>query len=73
MLQVRAGSRIHHSVIGLRGLISEGCVVEDTLLMGADYYETQEECALIPGCLPMGLGAPSSHGVTGLPAACRLC
>ena len=44
-------------MIGLRGLISEGCVVEDTLLMGADYYETQEECALIPGCLPMGLGA----------------
>ena len=56
--QVRAGSRIHHSVIGLRGLISEGCTVEDTLLMGADYYETLEECALIPGCLPMGLGAP---------------
>lgn len=24
--------------------------------MGADYYETMEECALVPGCLPMGLG-----------------
>lgn len=31
--------------------------VEDALIMGADYYETLEECALIPGCLPMGLGA----------------
>ena len=31
--------------------------VEDALMMGADYYETLEECALIPGCLPMGLGA----------------
>ena len=37
-----------------------GCAaqVEDALIMGADYYETLEECALIPGCLPMGLGAP---------------
>ena len=54
---VRAGSRISHSVIGLRGLIGERCVVEDALMMGADYYETLEECALLPGCLPMGLGA----------------
>ena len=31
--------RIHHSVVGLRSLISEGAVIEDALLMGADYYE----------------------------------
>ncbi|CAL5227653.1 g10659 [Coccomyxa viridis] len=54
---VRAGSRIDHSVIGLRTLINENCIVEDALIMGADYYETLEECALVPGCLPMGLGA----------------
>ena len=53
---IRAGSRISHSVVGLRSLIQENCIVEDTLLMGSDYYETLEECALIPGCLPMGLG-----------------
>lgn len=53
---IRAGSKIRHSVVGLRSLIQENCVVEDTLLMGSDYYETLEECALIPGCLPMGLG-----------------
>ncbi len=34
--------------------------VEDALIMGADYYETLEECALIPGCLPMGIGAPQT-------------
>lgn len=28
-------------------------------VMGSDYYETLEECALIPGCLPMGLGEPA--------------
>jgi glucose-1-phosphate adenylyltransferase len=54
---VRAGARINHSVIGLRTLIDTNCIVEDALVMGADYYETLEECALIPGCLPMGLGA----------------
>ena len=33
--------RIHHSVVGLRSLISEGAVIEDALLMGADYYEVR--------------------------------
>ena len=32
------------------------CTIDDALIMGADYYETLEECALVPGCLPMGLG-----------------
>lgn len=31
--------KIYHSVVGLRSCISEGVVIEDTLLMGADYYE----------------------------------
>ena len=56
---VRAGSVIRHSVIGIRYLISERCTIEDALIMGSDYYETMEECDLIPGCLPMGLGMPS--------------
>lgn len=53
---VRSGCKVHHSVLGVRALINEGCTVEDSLIMGADYYETLEECALIPGCLAMGLG-----------------
>ena len=53
---IRAGCRINHSVIGLRTLISEGCTIDDALIMGSDYYETMDECALVPGCLPMGLG-----------------
>ena len=43
-------------MIGLRTLINENCTINDALIMGADYYETLEECALVPGCLPMGLG-----------------
>ena len=63
---VRAGARVHHSVVGLRCLIAENCVVEDSLLMGSDYYETMEECALIPGCLPMGVGETPRTPLRGL-------
>ncbi|XP_019185999.1 PREDICTED: glucose-1-phosphate adenylyltransferase small subunit, chloroplastic/amyloplastic-like [Ipomoea nil] len=31
--------KIHHSVVGLRSCISEVAIIEDTLLMGAVYYE----------------------------------
>jgi len=54
---VRAGCSITHSVIGVRSLIGENCTIRDSLLMGSDYFETLEECALLPGCLPVGLGA----------------
>jgi glucose-1-phosphate adenylyltransferase len=53
---IKAGTRISNSVIGLRSLINEDCVVEDTLMMGSDYYETLDECEFVPGCLPMGIG-----------------
>lgn len=56
---VREGSKVLDSVIGLRTLIGENCMIEKSLLMGADYYETLEECAIVPGCLPMGIGPNS--------------
>ena len=56
---VREGSKLTDSVVGLRTLIGENCLVEKSLLMGADYYETLEECAIVPGCLPMGIGPNS--------------
>jgi glucose-1-phosphate adenylyltransferase len=31
---VRAGCRINHSVVGIRSLIGENCLIEDSLLMG---------------------------------------
>ncbi|CAL9188734.1 glucose-1-phosphate adenylyltransferase small subunit, chloroplastic/amyloplastic [Musa acuminata AAA Group] len=53
--------KIHHSVIGLRSCISEGAVLEDTLLMGADYYETDADRRLLAakGSVPMGIGRNS--------------
>jgi glucose-1-phosphate adenylyltransferase len=34
----------------------QGCVIEDSLLMGADYYEQYEECEALADCLPLGVG-----------------
>ncbi|WZZ71091.1 hypothetical protein YC2023_082461 [Brassica napus] len=53
--------KIHHSVIGLRSCISEGAIIEDTLLMGADYYETDADRTLLAakGSIPIGIGRDS--------------
>ncbi|MDF7826651.1 glucose-1-phosphate adenylyltransferase [Pontiellaceae bacterium B12227] len=49
-----SGERIDHAVIGLRALVGEGSVVEDSILMGADYYEHGEIDD--PSGIPMGIG-----------------
>jgi ADP-glucose pyrophosphorylase len=46
---IKARSRVSNSIVGLRSLIGEDCVIEDTLMLGSDYYETVEECAWVPG------------------------
>ncbi|GJV48740.1 glucose-1-phosphate adenylyltransferase small subunit, chloroplastic/amyloplastic [Tanacetum coccineum] len=50
--------KIHHSVVGLRSCIAEGAVIEDSLLMGADYYETDADRELLAakGSVPIGIG-----------------
>eukprot|EP00271_Cylindrocystis_brebissonii_P012247 TRINITY_DN3046_c0_g2_i1.p1 TRINITY_DN3046_c0_g2~~TRINITY_DN3046_c0_g2_i1.p1 ORF type:complete len:523 (+),score=114.14 TRINITY_DN3046_c0_g2_i1:109-1677(+) len=51
--------KIHHSVVGLRSVILGGAVVEDSLLMGADYYETDSQKAdvMAAGGVLMGIGS----------------
>ncbi|RXH90177.1 hypothetical protein DVH24_032534 [Malus domestica] len=53
--------KIHHSVVGLRSCIAEGAVIEDTLLMGADYYETDADRRFLAakGSVPIGIGKNS--------------
>jgi len=34
---------LHHCVLGVRSFIDEGCHIEDTIVMGADFYETEEQ------------------------------
>ena len=42
---ILTNSSIKHSVLGIRSFIGENSVLEDTVLMGADYYETDEQLA----------------------------
>ncbi|NJN49444.1 MAG: glucose-1-phosphate adenylyltransferase [Alkalinema sp. RL_2_19] len=54
--------KVHHSVLGVRSRISENCLIEDALIMGADYYEASDET---PNSLqesdyiPLGIGKGS--------------
>ncbi|KAJ7960217.1 Glucose-1-phosphate adenylyltransferase [Quillaja saponaria] len=53
--------KIHHSVVGLRSCISEGAIIEDTLLMGADYYESDADRMFLAakGSVSIGIGRNS--------------
>ncbi|KAI3975758.1 hypothetical protein MKX01_023184 [Papaver californicum] len=47
-----------HSVVGIRSRINSGVHLKDTVMLGADSYETTEEAAylLAEGKVPMGIG-----------------
>jgi glucose-1-phosphate adenylyltransferase len=51
--------RIQHSVLGVRARVESGCTIDDSLLMGADFYqpfaEDQSNCE--NGNVPLGIGA----------------
>jgi glucose-1-phosphate adenylyltransferase len=51
--------QVHHSVLGVRSRISSNCVVEDTMMMGADMYEPFGErvSQAERGEIALGLGA----------------
>ncbi|GJX00945.1 glucose-1-phosphate adenylyltransferase small subunit, chloroplastic/amyloplastic, partial [Tanacetum coccineum] len=50
--------KIHHSVVGLRSCIGEGAIIEDSLLMGEDSYETDADRELLAakGSVSIGIG-----------------
>ena len=48
------GKRIDHAVIGLRALVGEGSEIEDSIIMGADYYEHGE--ITHESGIPLGIG-----------------
>ncbi|MBW4479266.1 MAG: glucose-1-phosphate adenylyltransferase [Tolypothrix brevis GSE-NOS-MK-07-07A] len=51
--------RIDHSVLGVRSRIESGSVIEDTLIMGADYYQAfaERHTNCQNGEVPLGIGA----------------
>jgi glucose-1-phosphate adenylyltransferase len=51
--------RIDHSVLGVRSRVESGSVIEDTLIMGADYYQAfaERHTNCENGEVPLGIGA----------------
>lgn len=54
--------KIHHSVLGIRSRIEAGCTIEDSLIMGSDFYqpyfERRSNCNADK--MPLGIGANST-------------
>jgi len=51
--------QIHHSVLGIRSRVEAGCTIQDSLIMGADFYqpyfERRSNCETDK--IPLGIGA----------------
>ncbi len=54
--------RIHHSVLGVRARVMDGCTIEDSLIMGSDFYEpgAERKTQVETGGIPMGIGFNST-------------
>ena len=54
--------RIHNSILGIRSRIESNCTVEDTMVMGADCYESLEvrQTQTQQGMIPIGIGEHST-------------
>jgi len=52
---------VEEAIVGLRSRVDSGCVIKRAMLMGADYYESDEERAalLAEGKIPVGIGEGS--------------
>ncbi|MBD2727459.1 glucose-1-phosphate adenylyltransferase [Nostoc sp. FACHB-892] len=53
--------RIQHSVLGVRSRIESGCLIEESLLMGADFYQAsvERQSNVEQGDIPVGIGRDS--------------
>ena len=54
--------RIQHSVLGVRSRIESGCTIDNSLLMGADYYQpfVENQSRVENGALPVGIGTDTT-------------
>jgi glucose-1-phosphate adenylyltransferase len=60
-------STLKHCVLGIRSYVGEGCVIEDTIIMGSDHYETpaqlEENVALGRPHIGLGSGCRVNHAI----------
>jgi len=56
---ILVGAEVERSVIGIRSRIGKGSTIRDSLVLGADYYETLDEIARAAsrGIPPIGIGS----------------
>jgi glucose-1-phosphate adenylyltransferase len=54
-------ANISNCVIGIRQRVDDGCILEDSLFMGCDFYQTEHdrELAINAGNVPLGIGENS--------------
>ena len=54
--------RINHSILGVRSRVEAGCIIEDSLLMGADFYEpfAERQSGSEKGGIPLGIGSDTT-------------
>lgn len=54
--------RVVNSVLGVRSRVEAGCIIEDSLIMGSDYYESYAErnSSADEEKIPVGIGANST-------------
>jgi glucose-1-phosphate adenylyltransferase len=50
--------QIHHSVLGIRTRVESGCIIQDALIMGADYYQpfAERQTDSPSKDVPLGIG-----------------
>ncbi len=49
------GAKLHHTVIGIRSIVGDDVIIEDSVIMGADYYDEQDPYARSKK-IPIGIG-----------------
>jgi len=49
---------VQHSIVGIRSRLESGVELQDTMMMGANFYQTEAEIAslLAEGKVPVGVG-----------------
>jgi glucose-1-phosphate adenylyltransferase len=56
------GARVIHSIVGQRAWLLQGSRIEDSIVMGADFYEVEQrrEAVISAGRIPVGIGEGAS-------------
>jgi glucose-1-phosphate adenylyltransferase len=69
---IETGAVIERSVVGLRCRIGRNVTIRDSVIMGADYYESPEEMKLEGQTIPLGIGEGTTIAGAIIDKNCRI-